>query len=70
MTPGNLSKKEVNDMEGYCVKCKAKREIKDAVPGFNKRGSAVVSGTCPVCGTKIYRIGRTPLHDGMEAPKN
>ncbi len=56
-------------MEGYCVKCKAKREIKDPVAGFNKRGSAIVQGVCPVCGTKIYRIGRTELHEGMEAPK-
>ncbi|WP_172667710.1 DUF5679 domain-containing protein [Flexilinea flocculi] len=56
-------------MEGYCVKCKAKREIVGATPSFNKRGSAVVFGTCPVCGTKIYRIGRTDLHKGMEAPK-
>ena len=47
-------------MEGYCVKCKAKREIQNPTAGFNKRGSAVVFGTCPECGTKIYRIGRVP----------
>ena len=57
------------DIEGYCVKCKAKRTIQKPTAGFNKRGSAVVYGTCPVCGTKIYRIGRTELHKGMEAPK-
>ena len=51
-------------MEGYCVKCKEKREIQNPT----KRGSAVVFGTCPVCGTKIYRIGRTELHEGMEPP--
>ena len=56
-------------MEGYCVKCKVKREIQNPVAGFNKRGSAVVSGTCPECDTKIFRIGRTELHEGMEAPK-
>ena len=56
-------------MEGYCMKCRAKREIKDPVAGFNKRGSAVVEGKCSVCGTKIYRIGKTELHEGMEAPK-
>ena len=51
------------------MKCKAKREIVNPVPGFNKRGSAVVTGTCPECGGKIYRIGRTELHEGMEAPQ-
>lgn len=55
-------------MEAYCVKCKAKREIKDPVAGFNKRGAAVVTGTCPECGTKMYRIGRTELHDSMKPP--
>ena len=63
----NFNKME-KTMEGYCVKCKAKREIQNPTAGFNKRGSAVVWGTCPECGTKIYRIGRTELHEGMEPP--
>lgn len=52
-------------MEAYCMKCKAKREIKDPVAGFNAKGSPATTGTCPVCGTKLYRMGRTPAHDGL-----
>src|SRR5512140_2969531 len=55
-------------MEAYCMKCKTKREIKDPVAQFNAKGSPVTVGTCPVCGTKLYRMGRTPAHEGMEAP--
>ncbi|MBI1794880.1 MAG: type I DNA topoisomerase [Chloroflexi bacterium] len=56
-------------MEAYCMKCKTKREIKEPVAAFNARGSAVTLGTCPVCGTKLYRMGKTPAHDGMTPPE-
>ena len=42
---------------GYCVKCKAKREMKDPKNVTMKNGKKAVSGTCPVCGTKMFRIG-------------
>ena len=55
-------------MEAYCMKCKTKREIKDPVAEFNAKGSPVTLGTCPVCGTKLYRMGRTPAHEGLTPP--
>ena len=55
-------------MEAYCMKCKTKREIQNLVPGFNARGSAVTTGTCPVCGTKLFRMGKTPAHEGLTPP--
>ncbi|HEX2697563.1 MAG TPA: DNA topoisomerase, partial [Anaerolineales bacterium] len=50
------------------MKCKTKREIKDPVAGFNAKGSPITVGICPVCGTKLYRMGRTPAHDGLTPP--
>ena len=55
-------------MEAYCMKCKAKREIQEPVAAFNAKGSPVTLGTCPVCGTKLYRMGRTPAHEGLTPP--
>src|SRR5512143_3080073 len=55
-------------MEAYCMKCKTKREIKDPVAQFNAKGSPVTVGVCPVCGTKLYRMGRTPAHEGLTPP--
>ena len=55
-------------MEAYCMKCKAKREMKDPVAGFNAKGSPVTTAICPVCGTKLYRMGRTDSHADMVAP--
>jgi DNA polymerase II large subunit len=40
----------------YCVKCKEKREIKDAHQVTMKNGRAALQGTCPVCGTRLNRI--------------
>lgn len=44
-------------VQAYCVKCKAKREIKDAKKITMKNGKPATQGVCPVCGTKIFRIG-------------
>ena len=55
-------------MEAYCMKCKTKREMKDPIAGFNAKGSPVTIAVCPVCGTKLYRMGRTDAHTDMVAP--
>lgn len=55
-------------MEAYCMKCKTKREITDPVAGFNAKSSAVTTGICPVCGTKLYRMGKTDAHTGLIPP--
>ena len=55
-------------MEAYCMKCKTKREMRDPVASFNAKGSPVTIGVCSVCGTKLYRMGRTPAHEGMIPP--
>ncbi|MFC1594395.1 DUF5679 domain-containing protein [Candidatus Omnitrophota bacterium] len=43
-------------MEGYCVKCKAKREMKDAKVVTMKNKRQASKGKCPECGTGMYRI--------------
>jgi DNA topoisomerase-1 len=50
-------------LEAYCVKCKAKREIQDPVAQYNAIGAPVTRGVCGVCGTKLFRTGKTPAHD-------
>jgi len=52
---------------GYCVKCKEKREIAGAQAVFlGEQQRPATQGTCPVCGTKITRFGRTPAHEGLD----
>ena len=56
-------------MEAYCMKCKTKREIQSPEATFNAKGSPVTTGTCPVCGTKLYRMGKTPAHESLTPPE-
>ena len=43
--------------EAYCVKCKAKREVKNPQNITMKNGKPALQGTCPVCGGKVFKIG-------------
>lgn len=45
-------------MEAYCVKCKAKREMRDPQPVTLKNERPATKGTCPVCGAGMMRIGK------------
>jgi DNA topoisomerase-1 len=53
-------------MEAYCVKCKAKREMDAPQPVFTRNGTPATQGVCPVCGIKLFRMGRTPAHAGLD----
>ena len=56
-------------MEAYCVKCKTKREIQDPQAVFTDNAAPATRGTCPVCGTTLFRMGRTPAHEGLPVPE-
>ncbi len=45
-------------MQGYCVKCRASKEISGAKQITMKNGRPATQGTCPDCGTKMFRIGK------------
>lgn len=43
-------------VEGYCLKCRQKREIKNAKQTTLKNGRPAMEGSCPVCSTKMVKI--------------
>ncbi len=53
-----VTKKGGKPMQAYCVKCRAKREMKDAKAITMKNGKPATQGVCPTCGTKMFRIGK------------
>lgn len=57
-------------MEAYCLKCRSKREMKDTIPVTMKNGKTAVQGTCTVCGTKMYRIGRLAFGSLQNVPED
>jgi DNA topoisomerase I len=56
-------------LEAYCVKCKTKREIKEPQAVFTSGGTPATRGVCPVCGTNLFRMGRTAAHEGLTPPE-
>ncbi len=53
-------------MKAYCLKCKAKREMQTPEPVYTNAGTPATKGVCPECGTKLFRMGNTPAHEGLD----
>jgi ribosomal protein S27E len=43
-------------LEGYCVKCKARKPISEAVEEVMKNGRKAVKGKCPTCAAVMFKI--------------
>jgi RNase P subunit RPR2 len=57
--PARKGKTMGKEIEGYCMKCKAKHKMQEAKQVKMKNGKPAVQGKCPKCGTKMFRIGAT-----------
>jgi len=44
------------EVRGYCVNCKAMRELADTTQ-VHRSGLPAIAGKCPVCGAKIFVLG-------------
>jgi len=45
-------------MEAYCMKCKGKQTMSNPQEITMKNGRPATQGICPVCGTKMFKIGK------------
>ena len=64
MTPGTESGAQGSKREdlkqmamAYCVKDKMKVEVQNPQQITMKNGKKALSGTCPKCGTKVFKLG-------------
>ena len=48
-------------MQGYCVKDRKKVEIKNPKKITMKNGKPATQGVCPICGTKVFVIGKQQI---------
>ena len=44
-------------VKGYCVKCRIKQEMSNITETTLKNNRPAFYGNCPVCKTKMFRIG-------------
>jgi hypothetical protein len=65
------------EFEGYCVKCRTKRTIKQSTVVKTSKGRPMAKGVCPECGTTVNRflsekeskkqVDRTPARDAARS---
>lgn len=64
-TPGPPGKQEPKqnrrgrfamEFEGYCVKCRTKRTVKEGTVTKTSKGRPMAKGACPECGTTVTRF--------------
>ncbi len=55
-------------IEAYCVRCRDTVEMEDPQPVWTRRGAPGTRGLCPVCGSTVFRMGRTDAHAGLRQP--
>ena len=46
----------MDEIKAYCMKCKAERVVQNVTIVTMKNGRPAANGTCPVCGTKMFKF--------------
>ncbi len=46
-------------MQGYCLKCRTKKEMKELKAITMNNENPATQGVCLTCGTKMFRIGKS-----------
>jgi hypothetical protein len=52
-----MAKAPASAATAYCMKCKIQREMKNAKQITMKNGRPATEGVCPVCSTRMFKIG-------------
>ena len=50
------SSTEEEEEEAFCLRCKVKTPMKNAVAGILSNGTGVVRGECSICSKRVSRI--------------
>lgn len=65
-----MSEDRVQPLQAYCVKCRTKRDLRDPEAVYTRTGTPGSKGSCPVCETKLFRMGQTEAHARVPKPEN
>jgi DNA topoisomerase I len=66
--PSEVSAPLTQPVQAYCVKCKTMRPMADGRAIFMANARPAAEGRCPECGTRLFKIGVTPDHEGLPQP--
>lgn len=60
----------MEEIIGYCFKCKEKHPMVNPQAEWSAHGAPGVRGTCANCGGAMYKAMRTPEHESLPKPEN
>lgn len=60
---------EEDEIEAYCMTCRQKTVIENPQAIWTRKGSPGTRGTCSVCGTIVFRMGKTEAHAKLKRPE-
>ncbi|MBX3085392.1 MAG: toll/interleukin-1 receptor domain-containing protein [Anaerolineae bacterium] len=67
-TPSADAAEYAEPVEAYCVRCRQMVDMLDGEPVWTSKGTPGTRGTCPNCGTTVFRLGKMPAHDHINRP--
>jgi len=56
------------EIEAYCVRCREHTIMLHPTAVWTRRGTPGMRGECDICGSTIFRMGRTSAHARAKAP--
>ncbi len=56
-------------IEAYCMSCRQITPMDNPEAIWTRRGTPGTRGTCSVCGTTVFRMGRTAAHAALTRPE-
>ena len=60
---------EPEEIEAYCMSCRQQVVMEDPEPVWTKRGAPGTRGHCEICGTTVFRMGKTEAHAHVKRPR-
>jgi len=60
---------EPEEIEAYCMSCRQHVIMEDPQPVWTKRGAPGTRGHCDICGTTVFRMGKTEAHAHIKKPR-
>ena len=59
---------EFEEIEAYCMTRREKMPIENPQAIWTRKGSPGTRGTCSICGTTVFRMGKTDAHAKLKRP--
>ncbi len=63
-----LDDEDAEEIEAYCMTCREKTPVDSPQAIWTRRGAPGVRGTCSICGTTVFRMGKIDAHAKTKKP--